>query len=1146
MKNNYSVRHLMAFLSFFCWSGLSLVAQTMPTVQTLPYAQNFDNLTANSTTYPAGFQGWNAAGAPGSNYVTNATLVGDRALVASSTSSTNSGNVHNYNGKIGFLNNSSLDLAIGFAFSTTGKSSIEIKYDAMVVRNPFGSTVSDTRINEMVLQYRIGDNTAFTSLLSTAYQNNNVIQVTPATTAPQNLQTIKVSLPAECNNQPVIQIRWISKQVSGGGARPSFAVDNINIDVKADTSAPVSDSGYPKADNILLDSFDFSDKLNEVGKTYYVLVPGGSTAPTAAQIKAGHDASDAAALQSGFLDVTNAANVYTKTFSGLTLNANYTVFSVSEDALGNLQATPAKVDVTISSAPIPSLTTTVSTLDFGFSEANLSSDNLSYQIQGTNISNPVTVTANDKFTVSKDGNTFSTSVSYLAADFASGATPTVYVRFTPDAIGSFSGQITHDATGATTKIVTLTGVGIDPYQQGFNDANVLSNSGWTQYNVAGTANKWTPTTVARNVNSGAGAVIMNGYSDSGASKDWLISPKLRLDNAAKFDKAILLSFYSRKFYAGTDLKLMVSTDYDGKSNPENATWTVIDGKFPTITGTYVQSQYIKLDSYKTSHTYLAWVYETTAGGANNAAEWSFDDFAITNTTGYIDANPVLDFGDVNVSGVSGTQTFPLKAEGYGDITVTAPADFQLSLDGSSFQSTVVVSAADAAGSKQIYARFTPSVKALTISGVLTVTGTSLNKQIGSFTGSSIPKADTFDVVTYNLEFFGTDVKDKSNKEFGPTDDALQIENVAKVMNKLNADVYVVQEVSDEPALDALVQKISINGKTFDKVISPSWSYSFNPADPNFPPQKLVVIYNTQTATVKNTRVMFKDLYDQIRAKTVTLNNYPSPENKDENFFSSGRLPYMVQIETNVGGVKKLINLVDLHARANSGSDISKYNMRKYDAQVLKDSLDTYYANSNLIILGDYNDDVSKSVITPNPSSYKMFVDDQTNYNALTLEISKAGAYTYLSSGGFLDHIMISNELNDQYIANSIAVYDPRNDINNYTNTTSDHGPVIARFELKSSNLSTIDFETKNGYAVQAYPNPTTDVVNVIVKTNTDKKLKLKFYDVSGHLLGNPVDINATQDVSTTAVPVSYLQTGIYFYTLTENNKVVYKGKIIKK
>ncbi|TCN56619.1 T9SS C-terminal target domain-containing protein [Flavobacterium circumlabens] len=1149
MKNIYSLRNVIAYFSFFCCFSMSLVAQTMPAAQSLPYTQDF-SFAATVATYPAGFQGWtvstsNPSGT--SQYATAATMVADRPLAISSTAAISSGNFHNYDGKIGFLNTGSLDLAIGFAFSTVGQTAIQVKYDAMTIRNPYDipPATGSTRINEMVLQYRVGTTAAFVSLLPTAYVNNDVKQITAVTT-PQNLKTIKVTLPAECENQPVVQIRWISKQNSGGGSRPSFAIDNV--DVRSDIAAPVNATGYPQVSTVLSDGFDFSNKLDEAGKTYYVLLPSGSAEPTAAQIKSGLDASGTAALQSGFLDITDPSQVYVKTFTGLVINTSYAVFSISEDLYDNIQSTVNKVEVTTSSVVIPSLSTSTTSLDLGFSEANFDSETLSYQIQGSNLTNDVVVTAGANFSISKDNINFQSSLTYSVSDFVSNATPTVYVKFAPNATGIFSGQITHESTGAATKTVTLKGTGINPYVQGFNDTNVFTNSGWTQFNIAGAINKWSTTTVARNVNSGTGAVLMNGFSDNGASKDWLVSPRLRLDN---FNQFPLLSFYTRKFYAGPGLKLMVSVDYDGKSSPETATWTEINGNFPTATGTYVQSQYINLGAYKTSHTYLAWVYETTAGGSNNASEWSFDDFAVTNETGYVASNPVLDFGDVSPDTVSAGKAFDFKADGYGDITVTAPSDYQISLDNTSFQSSIVVSAADAVAGKILYVRFTPSVKALTIAGALTVTGTGLNKPIGALTGSSLPKAETFDVVTYNLEFFGTDVKDKSGTEFGPTDDALQIENVAKVMNKLNADVYVVQEVSDDPAIDALIQKININGKTFDKTTSTSWSYSFLlNADPYFPPQKLVVLYNTQTTTVKNTKVLFKDVYDAVRAGTTVLPGYPgteTPQINDDSFFSSGRLPYLVQIETNIGGIKKEINLIDLHARANSGSDMMKYNQRKYDAEYLKEALDTEYPNSNLMILGDFNDDVKISVVGPTiPSSYQKIVEDTDRYNTLTLGISQAGAYSFLSSGGFLDHIVISNELTDQYIPNSIAVYDPRTDISGYTTTTSDHGPVIARFELKADNLATTDFENKNGYSVQAYPNPASDVVNVTVKTADDKNLKLRVYDLSGRLVVNPIEIKGTQEKNNLVIPVSNLKTGVYIYTLTENNKVIYSNKIIKK
>jgi hypothetical protein len=1139
MKNRYSFRHLMAFLSFFYCFSANLFAQVGSNLapQDLPYTQDFFELTAKPNTYPLGLQGWNVSTTPGGAFNTTTVIASDKPLVVG-TASIGTGAIYNYDQKIGFLNTGSLDQAIGLALNTSNVTGIQVQYDAMTIRNPYDipPATSNTRINEMVLQYRVGNNTPFVSLLSTVYANNTVKQ-TGSVTDPQNLQKIKVILPAECDNQPLVQIRWISRLVSGGGSRPSFAIDNI--DVRKDIYAPVNAVGYPKVDNVLSDEFDFHNKIDEVGKTYYVLVLATDAVPTVAQVKSGLNASGTAALQSGVLDITDKSLVYSKTITGLTLNTAYSVYSISEDSFGNIQASVNKIDATTSAVVSPKITTTTTVINLGVEEPNFTSSVLSYQIGGDNLNNPVTVTAPTNFAVSKDNVIFGSSVVYDLVDFAGNATPTVYARFTPNALGSFTGQITHQSAGAATKIVTVSGFGVNPYIQDFNDANVFTNSGWTSYSVAGSTNKWISTVT--NANSAPRAVVMNGYTDSGASEDWLISPKLRLNS---FNKYPLLSFYARKYFAGPSLKLMVSTNYDGKSSPDSASWTEIDGNFPVTTGAYVQSQYIDLGAYKTDHTYVAWVYETTiGGGTGNAAEWTIDDVAITNELGFVASNPNLDFGDVSPNTVSTSKSFIFKAGGYGDVTIAAPLDYQLSLNDSNFLSSVTVSEADALLGKTIYARFTPSTKELSITGTLTLTGTSLNKNIGTLKGSSLPKEDTFDVVTYNLEFFGTDVKDTSGKEFGPIDDALQIANVAKAMIKLDADVYAVQEVSNDAAMDELITQISVGGKTFNKVTSPSWSYSFNPADPNFPPQKLVVIYNTKTATVTDERVMFKDFYDGLRNGTETLVNYPGT---NANFFSSGRLPYMVQIETNIGGVKKLINLVDLHARANSGTDISKYNMRKYDAQVLKDSLDRYYSKSNLIILGDYNDDVKASVVTPNPSSYKMFVDDTANYNALTLEISKAGAFSFLSSGGFLDHIMISNELNSEYIANSIAVYDPRTDIANYVNTTSDHGPVIARFELKGSTLGTIDFETKNGFAVKAYPNPATDVVNVLVKTNEDKKLKLRLYDITGRMIGKPVDVNGGQESSTSVIQISDLKTGIYIYTLSENNKVVFKDKIIKK
>jgi hypothetical protein len=1147
MKQFYQIRHFLAFLSVFCCFSGSLLAQgTSPVPQNLPYVQDFSTLLSSSIAYPPGFQGWTASVAPGSSYNISTTPSADRPLAANSTASTTSGNFHNYNGKIGFLNSGSLDLTIGLAINTIGKSAIEVQFDAMVIRNPYDGS-ANTRINEMVLQYRIGNTNIFNTLPTTSYLSNTVKQITSGVTTPLNPVTVKVLLPTECNNQEIVQLRWISKQNSGGGSRPSFAIDNISI--QNDITPPVNWTEFPKIDNILSDGFDFSSQINETGTTYFIVLAAGSSKPSPAQIIAGLDSNGNIALQSGLLEVTDKTIAYTKDITGLTLGTDYEVFSISKDTFGNIQAEGNQIRVKTSSVLTPKLLPSINNLNFGYSEQNFESNTLSYQLQYANLTNAVTLTAQGNFSISKNQNdNFQSTLTFDASDLAANNNLSVYVRFTPNTLGSLSGSIIHQSVGASNKTVLLSGTGINPYIQNFNDVNVLTNSGWKAYSVSGDKIKWASTSTR--FNSSPAAVVMNGYSETGASKDWLISPSLRLDS---FDKFPLLSFYSRKFYAGTNLKLMVSTNYDGISNPETATWTALEGDFPTTTGAFKQSKYINLEAYKTNHTHIAWVYETPTNDGDNSAEWTIDDVTITNEATFLASNPNLNFGEVSPNSTSDSQSFTFMAGGYGNFTITAPINYQLAVDNVNFGSNVIVSQTEALAGKTIYARFAPTSKALSLSGSLTITATGLNQEIGLFTGSSLPKSETFDIVSYNLEFFGSNVIGSTGSEFGPIDDALQIENVAKVMNKLNADVYVVQEVSDEPSLDLLIQKISINGKTFDKSISPAWSYSFAPADPLFPVQKLVVLYNTQTTKVNKTRVMFSDLYNNIRAGNTTLPNYPG---SSSSFFASGRLPYLVNVETNINGVKKEINLIDLHGRANSGTDISKYNMRKYDAEFLKDSLDAEYPNANFMILGDYNDDVDVSVISPYPSSYQKMVEDTDRYNALTIEISKAGAYSYLGSGGFLDHIIVSNELTNDYVPNSVAVYDPRLDIANYVNTTSDHGPVIARFELKKQAQtiafpSIIHSETVTSYDLTA---TSTSGLNVTytssdesiakINNNTIQIIGAGTVTITATQLGNEyysAAVDATQHLIITDTISPIIQTLAH---ITQNNDNGFCGAIV--
>ena len=216
---------LVALLACVTMVGVAS-AQTNPTAQAIPFTLDFRTLAASSTTYPAGWQGW-TNGTVSAAYLTTGPTA-DLALTASSSASTTAGGVHNYNGKIGTLNSGTNDNGLCLAVNTTGSSGVVVSYEVMTIRNPYDGT-TNTRILENSLQYRVGTAGAWTTLAGTAYQNNTTLQTGSGVVTPQKLEYRSATLPAACDNQAVVQLRWAQREVSGVGSRPSFAVDNLAV-----------------------------------------------------------------------------------------------------------------------------------------------------------------------------------------------------------------------------------------------------------------------------------------------------------------------------------------------------------------------------------------------------------------------------------------------------------------------------------------------------------------------------------------------------------------------------------------------------------------------------------------------------------------------------------------------------------------------------------------------------------------------------------------------------------------------------------------------------------------------------------------------------------------------------------------------------
>jgi hypothetical protein len=68
-------------------------------------------------------------------------------------------------------------------------------------------------------------------------------------------------------------------------------------------------------------------------------------------------------------------------------------------------------------------------------------------------------------------------------------------------------------------------------------------------------------------------------------------------------------------------------------------------------------------------------------------------------------------------------------------------------------------------------------------------------------------------------------------------------------------------------------------------------------------------------------------------------------------FVSGRLPFMFIADVTIGGDTKQINLINLQqSQTPSGDAQGKYDMRKFDVEVLKDTLMPQHPTANLILL----------------------------------------------------------------------------------------------------------------------------------------------------------------------------------------------------
>ncbi|MFF2573505.1 lamin tail domain-containing protein [Streptomyces sp. NPDC058084] len=272
-----------------------------------------------------------------------------------------------------------------------------------------------------------------------------------------------------------------------------------------------------------------------------------------------------------------------------------------------------------------------------------------------------------------------------------------------------------------------------------------------------------------------------------------------------------------------------------------------------------------------------------------------------------------------------------------------------------------------------------------------------------------------DVGNWNVEWFGA-------PDFGPTDEALQQQNVREVMAGADMDVWGLSEVVSTSAFDTLVA--GMPGYTGvvanDPIVTNGAQYY---SDFGNTEQKVALVWRSSMATLVSAKVILTE--------------------QNSNF--AGRPPVEFTLRGTFDGVTRDLVFIVLHAKSGSAQDA--WNLRNPASQALKSYLDTTYPTQNVFVVGDWNDDVDTSITSGKASPYANFVNDAARYTFPTRALSLAGVSSTAGYPDFIDHQLTTNEVQAKYVAGSATAFQPQPYIPNYATTTSDHYPVLARYNF---------------------------------------------------------------------------------------------------
>ena len=354
---------------------------------------------------------------------------------------------------------------------------------------------------------------------------------------------------------------------------------------------------------------------------------------------------------------------------------------------------------------------------------------------------------------------------------------------------------------------------------------------------------------------------------------------------------------------------------------------------------------------------------------------------------------------------------------------------------------------------------------------------------------------TLEIMTWNIEHF-------------PKNGQTTVNYVIDIIEALDVDILAIQEVDDINYFELMIDGLS----SYDGYLESVWFAG------------LAYIYKPDI-------IQINSIYE-IYTSSEYWNYFPrSPMVMDLNFMNERFI------------------IINNHFKC-CGDGILDFNItndeetRRYFASyLLKEYVDTYFFDENVIILGDLNDNLSDN---PQNNVFQMILDDSDNYLFTDFEIANGNnsEWSFPTWPSHLDHILITNELFfefentssdiqtikiDEYLAGGLSEYDEN---------ISDHRPVAIKL-LLDGNLDVTDF-TKPKSSFLNYPNPFSSETMFSFKTTTGLN-EIEIYNLNGQKI---ISLNILKGQSSIILNAEEFPNGIYIAKLLSNNNIIATRKLV--